>query len=86
MSMAKNVIVTVRYRHFARDMELPAQLCLSDLCGKLLAALKNADDSLFRDITRLLLLHDGRWLADGAATLADYGIQTGDFLDIAREV
>lgn len=83
--MTRSVIVTIRYRHFAQDMELPADLCLSDLCEKLLTALKNADYSVFRGFTRLLILHDGRWLADGAATLEDYGIQTGYYLDIAQE-
>ena len=80
--MAKNVIVTVRHKRFVQDMELPAQLCIEKLCEKLLETLKSADNYTFNSFEEILLLHDGFCLADETATLEDYGIQTGYFLDI----
>ena len=80
--MAKSVIVTVRCKRFEQDMELPAQLCIEELCEKLLETLKSADNYTFNSFEKILLLHDGFCLADETATLEDYGIQTGYFLDI----
>lgn len=80
--MTESVIVTVRYKCFIRDMELPTQLCIGRLCEKLLKTLKSADNYTFRSFEKILLLHDGACLADETATLEDYGIQTGYFLDI----
>ena len=82
--MAKSVIVTVRHKQFVQDMELPVQLCITELCEKLLETLKSADRSTFYRFEKLIILHDGFCLADGTATLEDYGIQTGYFLDIAQ--
>ena len=83
--MAKDVVVTVRYKGFAQDMELPVRLGIGQLCGKILETLKQVDNHTFCSFERILLLHDGFCLADEAATLEDYGIQTGYFLDIHQE-
>lgn len=83
--MPKSVIVTVRYKRFSEDMELPAQLCIKELCEKLLETLKSADSYTFDSFEKVYLLHDGSCLADEAATLEDYGIQTGYFLDVDLE-
>lgn len=80
--MVKNVIVTIRYKRFVQDMELPAQLCIEKLSEKLLETLKSADNYTFHSFEKILLLHDGFCLADETATLEDYGIQTGYFLDL----
>lgn len=84
--MARNVIVTVRYKRFSQDMELPAQLRIEELCEKLLETLKSADNYTFDSFERIILLHNGFCLADADAALEDYGIQTGYFLDIEQEV
>lgn len=83
--MSKSIIVTVRYKRFEQDMELPSQLCIEELCEKLLETLKSADNYTFNSFEKILLLHDGSCLADESATLEDYGIQTGYFLDIDQE-
>lgn len=82
--MPKNVIVTVRYHQFDKDIELPTQLCIGELSEKLLETLKGADNYTFHSFEKILLLHDGFCLADEAATLEDYGIQTGYFLNVER--
>lgn len=83
--MAKNVIVTVRKGRFCRDMELPSDLRLEELRQMLLETLKNADPGVFGRFGSVILLHEGNALLDDDATLRDYGILTGFFLDVAEE-
>lgn len=83
--MAESIIVTVRKNRFCQDMELPSNLCLSELNKKLLESLKSIDVRTFGIYSSIILLHDGKALTDDTATLNDYGILTGFFIDVVEE-
>lgn len=80
--MNGRIIVTIRMDSFQRDMELPETLPLRALCVQLLELLKQADARLFRTMDEIALAVDGMPMLNGSASLKDYGIYNGTYLDI----
>lgn len=80
--MNGRIIVTIRMDSFQRDMELPETLPLRPLCVQLLELLKQADARLFRTMDEITLAADGMPMLNRGASLKDYGIYNGAYLDI----
>lgn len=80
--MNGRIIVTIRMDSFQRDMELPETLPLRTLCVQLLELLKQADARLFRTMDEITLAADGMPMLNRGASLKDYGIYNGTYLDI----
>ena len=80
--MNGRIIVTIRMDSFQRDMELPEALPLRTLCVQLLELLKQADARLFRTMDEIALAADSMPMLTGSASLKDYGIYNGTYLDI----
>lgn len=80
--MNGRIIVTIRMDSFQRDMELPETLPLRTLCVQLLELLKQTDARLFRTMDEIALAVDGMPMLNGSASLKDYGIYNGAYLDI----
>ena len=80
--MNGRIIVTIRMDSFQRDMELPEALPLRTLCVQLLELLKQADARLFRTMDEIALDADSMPMLTGSASLKDYGIYNGTYLDI----
>ncbi len=80
--MNGRIIVTIRMDSFQRDMELPETLPLRTLCVQLLELLKQADARLFRTMDEITLAADGMPMLNRGASLKDYGIYNGAYLDI----
>lgn len=80
--MNGRIIVTIRMDSFQRDMELPETLPLRTLCVQLLELLKQTDARLFRTMDEIALAVDGMPMLNGGASLKDYGIYNGAYLDI----
>lgn len=80
--MNGRIIVTIRMDSFQRDMELPETLPLRTLCVQLLELLKQADARLFRTMDEIALAVDGMPMLNCGASLKDYGVYNGAYLDI----
>ena len=80
--MNGRIIVTIRMDSFQRDMELPETLPLRTLCVQLLELLKQADARLFRTMDEIALAVDGMPMQNCGASLKDYGVYNGAYLDI----
>lgn len=80
--MNGRIIVTIRMDSFQRDMELLETLPLRTLCVQLLELLKQADARLFRTMDEITLAADGMPMLNRGASLKDYGIYNGAYLDI----
>lgn len=83
--MTDQVVVTLRTEGgFCFDFELPAKVKLGELYPRLLTALKNASNRFFAEWENLLLETEEGLLVDMSATLYDYGICTGFYLNVVR--
>ena len=82
--MADTVLITLRIDDFCQDYEIPCDVRLWELYPRLLAVLQR-ENTLFRNFRGIILELDGAGLLDMFATLADYGVCTGDYLDVVRE-
>lgn len=82
--MVNTVIVTLRAKQFCQDFELPADVALQVLYPRLLVVLQNISQQ-FSGYRGIILELDGAGLLDKRATLIDYGIRTGFYLDIVKE-
>lgn len=82
--MAHTVLVTLRIGAFCQDYEIPDNVKLQELYPRLLAVLKK-ENMMFRSFRGIILELDGAGLLDTTATLADYGVCTGYYLDVVKE-
>lgn len=82
--MAESVIVTLRTDSFCRDYALPSDIPMGELCPRLLNVLRERSKA-FANYTGLILEQNGAGLLDRSASLADYGVCSGAYLDIVRE-
>ena len=80
--MNGRTVVTIRMDGFQRDIELPEALPLRTFCVQLLELLKQADARLFRTMDEIALAVDSMPMLTGSASLKDYGIYNGTYLDI----
>ena len=80
--MNGRIVVIIRMDSFQRDMELPETLPLRTLCVQLLELLKQTDARLFRTMDEIALAADSMPMLNGSASLKDYGIYNGTYLDI----
>ena len=83
--METEVVITLRAEGFSCDFELPANVCLAELYPRLLKALKKTDFDYFRDYCGIILEISGAGMLEQTATLSDYGVKTGYYLDIVRK-
>jgi len=83
--MGNEVVVTLQADAFSRDFVLPATVKLKDLYPRLLAALQNASSTRFASWKGVLLETDVGAFLDLEATLQDYGVVTGNYLNIVEE-
>ena len=82
--MVNTVVVTLRAERFCQDFELPSDVVLQELYPRLLAVLQNISGQ-FANSRGIILEVDGAGLLDKSATLMDYGIRTGFYLDVVKE-
>ena len=82
--MAQTVTVTLRSERICKDFVLPADVPLRELCPRVLAVLQKYDSSLPDDYDLVLEREKGGML-NLDATLAQYGVVDGMYLDIARK-
>lgn len=82
--MPETVIVTLRCGEFCRDYALPAHIPLEELYERLLKVLQKSSKE-FEKYTSVVLELDGGGMLDRGASLADYGVRSGMYLDIAGE-
>lgn len=78
------VVVTLRADRFSQDFELPANVELRELYPRLLVVLQSVSER-FADYRGVILEVDGAGLLDRQATLADYGVRAGFYLDVVKE-
>lgn len=83
--MGSEVVVTLRAEGFSCDFELPANICLKELYPRLLKVLKKMDAKSFRDYSGIVLEIEGAGMLEQTATLLDYGVKSGYYLDIVRK-
>ena len=85
--MLNSVILTVKIERtdLVYDMEFPASIPGAPLCDKLLAALKNIENSTFRSIEKINIIIDktGRQLSDGQ-TLEEAGVWDGSIVTVVK--
>ena len=83
--MAETVIVTLQAGdEFHGDYELPANVPLRELYPRLLKVLQKTKEKLFWDYSAIVLELDGAGLLDEDATLLDYGVSTGCYLEVTK--
>lgn len=79
--MIDNVLITVRYKNiFEKDMELPAQVDVTELCTMLLETLKTAESIIFSDIDKISIKCKGKFIKSG--TLFASGVWDGSTIEI----
>jgi len=83
--MNDTIIVTLRAWDFEKDFELPCRIPLSELYPRLTAVLQDISAMKFGDYTGVILEKDAAGLLNEDATLSDYGVVTGETLDIVRK-
>ena len=84
--MTDEIVVTLRTEDgFCSDFSLPANVKLGDLYPRLLTALQKTKGSLFGEWRDILLETEEGALLDRSATLYDYGICSGYYLNIVQE-
>jgi len=85
--MINAVIVTVKMEGSRRkhDMELPADIPLSELASKLLMALKKIEKSLFMGVGNIKIMYntENRYLFN-LETLASAGVWDGSIITVER--
>lgn len=79
------VVVTLRSDNFSRDFALPANVKLGELYPRLLKALQTASSARFADWSGVILETEEGAFTDLDATLSDYGVCTGKYLNLAEE-
>lgn len=79
------ILVTLRAENFVQDFELPANICLAELYPRLLTVLKKLKGDSFKTFSGIILEIQGEGMLNKTVSLADYGVCTGCYLDIARE-
>ena len=79
------VVVTLQSENFSRDFALPADVKLGDLYPRLLKALQNASSARFGDWRGVILETEEGAFTDLEATLTDYGVYTGKYLNLSEE-
>ena len=82
--MRDRIIITLRAGSFEKDFELPSRIPLRELYPRLTAALQKTSPMKFGDYTGVILEKEEAGLLSDDATLSDYGIVTGETLDIVR--
>lgn len=82
--MEETVVVTVRSGAYEEDYELPVNVPLGELYPRLLMILKRRN-SLFETYPSILLVYNHGGMLNKNATLADYGVLRGGYLDVVRE-
>ena len=82
--MAETAIVTLRLESYCKDYELPVKVPLGELYPRLLTVLQEKS-SRFGEYNNIVLEYRKCGMTDKTATLADYGVVSGVYLDIARE-
>lgn len=80
----EEIIVTIRTGQDSCDYALPSNMPLKDLYPRLQRIL-TARGNILRNYTGIVLELDGGGMLDGNATLADYGVCNGCFLDVTRK-
>ena len=80
-----DVLVTLQTDNFSRDFMLPANIKLKELYPRLLNALQSASSTRFADWKGVILETDEGAFTDLEATLSDYGVCTGKYLNLAEE-
>ena len=83
--MMNMVLITLQADAFYADFELPADIKLHALYPRLLQALKAENPHQFERFTAIILEKEGAGLLDEDANLLDYGIRSGDYLDVVRK-
>mgnify|MGYP002624932332 CR=1 FL=1 len=81
--MPENVIVTIKYKQydFEKDMELPANIPISELLPFILTTLKEIDSKHFMRFEKIFLLFNGAELNPNS-TLSSEGIWDGSILEL----
>lgn len=82
--MAKTVVVTLRTASYCQDFVLPTDVVLGELYPRLIAVLHKTTGH-FSDYQSIILEINGAGLLDQTATLLDYGVCTGMYLDVVRK-
>lgn len=82
--MKETVVVTLRAASYCQDFALPVSVPLRELYPRILDVLQNAT-SYFTDYQSIILEINGAGLLDQTATLLDYGVCTGMYLDVVRK-
>ena len=85
--MNETVLVTLRVKGFSQDYELPCNIELAELYPRLREALKQTRKFLDElDVCDEIVLEtEGHRLSNSSATLSDYGIRSGNILNIVRK-
>lgn len=83
--MTTEIIVTLQSEGFCSDFSLPANVALGELYLRLLAALKKISPACFDEWSSILLAGQDGILADESATLFDYGVCSGWYLNVLRK-
>ena len=78
----EEIIVTIRDGDNGQDYALPADMPLKELYPRLHQIL-TVNRKVLRDCSGIVLEFNGGGMLDGNATLADYGVCSGSFLDVA---
>ena len=82
--MEETVVVTLRSGAYREDYEIPTNVPLGQLYPRLLKILKKRN-SMFETYGGILLEYNHGGMLDLNATLADYGVLRGGYLDVVRE-
>lgn len=82
--MEETVVVTLQCASYREDYELPTNVPLGELYPRLLAVLKKRSD-VFSSYLAIILEYNHAGMLDRTATLADYGILRGHYLDVVQE-
>ena len=82
--MTNSIIVTLKVNQYAEDFELPGNEKLQELYPKLFDLLQMTRPDIFKQYRGVVLEVNGCGLVDLSATLFDYGICSGMYMDIVN--
>ena len=83
--MNNEVMVTLRAEGFSKDFILPTDVPLCELYPRLHKVLVAVNQRHFGGYSGVVLESEGAGLVNLRATLHDYGIRIGAYLDIAEK-
>ncbi len=81
----ETVIITLRAKDFEKDYELPCTIPLSELYPRLIVALQETSSMRFGNYSGVVLEQKGAGMLDLNASLLDYGVCDGLYLDIVEK-